>query len=72
MNINQNKVVLLNANGHRRVIGEIADLWHIAQYLSAKGRADASAAVLEVWHAAHDMKDAITELDQARIIEAES
>jgi hypothetical protein len=68
MNCNQSTVVLKTAGGQERRITEIPDLWHIAQYLSAKGRTEASAAVLEVWHQAHNLKDAIAEEGEAEII----
>ena len=68
MNINQSTVVLKNASGQERRITEIPDLWHIAQYLASKDRKHASDAVLEVWHMAHDLKDAITEEREACIV----
>ena len=69
MNINQHKVKLLNASGKPREIGEIPDLWHIAEGVRNQAGGKAGDAVLEVWHMAHDMKDAITNQDQARVID---
>lgn len=69
MNINQQKVKLLNASGKARDIGEIPDLWHIAEGVRKQAGGKAADAILEVWHMAHDMKDAITNQDQARVID---
>ena len=69
VNINQNKVKLLNASGKPRDIGEIPDLWHIAEGVRKQAGGKAGDAILEVWHMAHDMKDAITNQDQARVID---
>lgn len=42
-------------NSDPRLI-EIPDLWHLAMALRDWGMEPASAAVLETWHLAHDMK----------------
>jgi hypothetical protein len=74
MNHNQHTVKLLNAAGLEREYSEIPDLWHIARAIrdgedmtrgsSAEKFADM---VIDVWHMAHDYRDAITRIDKAEI-----
>jgi hypothetical protein len=66
-NMNQQTVKLINAGGRSEAISEIPDLWHIAMKLDQDGLHKAGTAVLEVWHMAHDLKDAITYDREARI-----
>lgn len=67
MNINQHKVKLLNASGKPREIGEIPDLWYLQHHprLSIKDKE----LIIDVWHMTHNLKDAITNLGQARVID---
>jgi len=69
---NDNPIRLINENGAPKEYGRIPDLWHVAQYLASKDRKEASDAVLEVWHMAHDLKAVIEKQDQARIVEVTS
>ena len=71
-NINTNTIKLMNAGGREKIIGDVPDLWHIAMAVS-EGKEiflnqEASERILEVWHMAHDLKDAITEDRGAKII----
>jgi len=34
---------------------QVPDLWHVASYLHDQGHDEASNAVLETWHLAHDL-----------------
>lgn len=74
-NINQNTVTLVNAGGMKREYKEIPDLWHIAQTIQDVPEMHehlggaAADLILEVWHMAHDLKDAITGERGAHIIE---
>ena len=44
---------------------EIPDLWHLAMALRDWGMEPASAAVLETWHLAHDLKKALAAAQSA-------
>jgi hypothetical protein len=72
MNINQTTVVIKNASGVERRIEEIPDLWHIAQAVGGgnvlQNRKRARDMILEVWHMAHDLKDAISEDREAELV----
>tara|TARA_R110002020_G_scaffold441648_1_gene652595 strand:+ start:86 stop:259 length:174 start_codon:yes stop_codon:yes gene_type:complete len=45
---------------------EIPDLWHIAMELGGY-HTSAGKAVLSTWHLAHDMKNALTDLQKAKV-----
>jgi hypothetical protein len=74
MNINQTTVVIKNASGVERRIEEIPDLWHLSQYFinqevfGDERDGEACNAILEVWHMAHDLKDAISEDREAELV----
>ena len=72
MNCNQTTILVKNASGKECRIGEIPDLWHIAQAVRGgnvlQNRHRAADMILEVWHQAHDMKDAISEDREACIL----
>tara|TARA_R110000751_G_C13407630_1_gene438548 strand:- start:148 stop:333 length:186 start_codon:yes stop_codon:yes gene_type:complete len=44
---------------------QIPDLWHLAMALKDWGMEPASAAVLETWHLAHDLKKALAAAQSA-------
>ena len=75
-NINQNTVVLIDANGLRVEYREVPDLRHIAialedgniENLTTQQKKMASKAILDTWLMAHDLKDAITQDRKARIV----
>ena len=59
------KVTLAKGGDHERTVDsgsiQIPDLWHIANdYLERTGNEKLHGDILEVWHMAHDLKDAIT------------
>lgn len=74
MNCNQSTVILKNTGGKEVTVTEIPDLWHLAMAITdlelygdeRDGRA--RNAILEVWHQAHNLKDAITQEGEAEII----
>ena len=76
-NINTNTVTLMNAGGREKIIGDVPDLWHIVMeledgnidHISKARRKMAAAAILETWHMAHDLKDAISADRKALILE---
>lgn len=72
MNCNQSTVVLKNLGGEEILVTDIPDLWHIARAVRGgnvmQNRHNAADMILEVWHIAHHLKDAITEEREARIV----
>jgi len=70
MNINRHTVKLLDADGRENLVGDIPDLWHIANdYGVRTGNEVLRERILEVWHMAHALKDAVTEDRDAKIVE---
>ena len=55
---------LINKNGKQVEYDGIPDLWHIAMKLDDESRD----MVLNVWHQAHDMRDAIQLNEKAELV----